>query len=126
VIIRIGEQAMRTAPHFRNLFLATSFAVLASTATVLAEDTPPQSAPATSTENTPTANPSTESENSAQNTTQTDADDKIICKKEPPPVGSRMGGRKVCRTVAEWRRIQAIARETTDEIQNRKVPPPTN
>lgn len=51
-------------------------------------------------------------------------DDKIVCKNEPPPIGSRMGGKKVCRTVAEWRRIQAAAKETTDEIQNRKVPPP--
>lgn len=57
---------------------------------------------------------------------QTDDDQKIVCKKEPPPVGSRMGGRKVCRTVAEWRRQQATARETTTEIQERKIPPPAS
>ena len=117
---------MSSAPHLKNLLLVAAFAALASAGTSLAEDTPPQQAPVPATETTPAANPGTGTDNSAQTTTQTDADDKMICKKEPPPVGSRMGGHKVCRTAAEWRRIQTVARETTDEIQNRKVPPQSN
>ena len=73
------------------------------------ETTPP---PAQATQNAPSQ--------------QKDKDDEIVCKKEPAPIGSRIGSRKVCRTVAEWRRIQAVAKETTDEIQNRKVPPPAS
>lgn len=32
-----------------------------------------------------------------------DDDDTVRCKRLPPPVGSRMGGKRVCRTNAQWR-----------------------
>jgi hypothetical protein len=89
----------------------------------LAEEAPATGASPTATPATPATPPS---ENTAANATAPKGDDEIVCKKEPPPIGSRMGGRKVCRTVAEWRRIQAAAKETTDEIQSRKVPEPAS
>lgn len=62
----------------------------------------------------------------AQTASAREGDDKIVCKRQEAPVGSRVGGKKVCRTVAEWRRMQDVARETTDEIQSRKIPPPAS
>lgn len=95
--------------------------LIVSSLALRAEETPPPSTPSTTT--TQPAPPQT-ADNSALTTTP-QGDEEIVCKKEPPPIGSRMGGKKVCRTAAEWRRIQAVAKETTDEIQNRKVPPPS-
>ncbi len=83
-------------------------AAITPTAPPPSETTPPPAPPAT------------------QDTSSQQKDDEIVCKKEPAPIGSRIGARKVCKTVAEWRRIQAAAKETTDEIQNRKIPPPAS
>ena len=38
----------------------------------------------------------------------------IVCKKLPPPVGSRIGSRQVCRTKAEWDFIQDQEQEAID------------
>lgn len=107
--------------------MKTLFGVLASialmSAAALAEEAPATGA-APPTPPTTTAPATTPTDNAAQAQTQAqEGDDKIVCKKEPPPVGSRMGARKVCRTVAEWRRIASLARETTGEIQSRRVEP---
>lgn len=40
--------------------------------------------------------------------------DKVVCKKMPPPVGSRIGPRKVCKTQAEWDAIRDSDREAID------------
>ena len=102
--------------------LAAACLVLATTI-AWAEEAPATGTPPAGTQATPVTPPS---DNAAENTSAPKGDDEIVCKKEPPPIGSRMGGKKVCRTVAEWRRIQAAAKETTDEIQSRKVPPPAS
>jgi hypothetical protein len=105
-----------------GIFAGALTCLIVLSSAVGAEETPPPSTLSTTT--TLPAPPQT-SDNSAQAATP-QGDEEIVCKKEPPPIGSRMGGKKVCRTVAEWRRIQAVAKETTDEIQSRKVPPPSN
>lgn len=111
--------------YLKNVLLGASLLLLAPISIAFAAEDTPSTAPAVQSGTTPPENPPASSDNSAQAPAAT-GDDQIVCKKEPPPVGSRMGGKKVCRTVAEWRRIQAIAKETTDEIQSRKVPPSVN
>lgn len=95
--------------------LATVFLTTAALADNQPAPTPPEPQQTTTSDNTAQTPPA-----------ETADDQKIVCRKEPPPVGSRMGGRKVCHTVAEWRRIEAAARETTQEIQASKVPPQGN
>jgi hypothetical protein len=109
-----------------TFFLAAFVAVTAMSAFAIADEKPsgePPSEPAVQTTPDQPTQPPVDQTKDQQ--AQED-DNKVVCKKEPPPVGSRMGGRKVCRTVAEWRRIQSTARETTTEIQERKVPPPAS
>jgi hypothetical protein len=96
-------------------------------AAALADDTQPPPGGSQTTVPATTPPPATPpSDNAAQTPPAQEGDDKIVCRKEPPPVGSRLGARKVCRTVADWRRQEAIAKETTDEIQSRKVPESAN
>jgi hypothetical protein len=108
---------------FFGVFAAAVVGVALMSSAALGEEAPatgaaPSTPPATT---TPAPTPT---DNAAQTQTQAqEGDDKIVCKKEPPPVGSRVGARKICRTVAEWRRIASVARETTGEIQNRRVEP---
>ena len=40
---------------------------------------------------------------------------KIICKRQPPPAGTRLGGKKVCATQAEW----DLARKENEEALRR-------
>lgn len=42
--------------------------------------------------------------------------DKIICQKEEK-IGTRLGAKKVCMTVAEWAALRAADRERTEQIQ---------
>jgi hypothetical protein len=83
--------------------------------------------PAAFADTPPPQTPATTSDNSAQNPQQKADEDKVVCRKEPPPVGSRLGGRKVCRTVKEWRRIDEDARAAAGEMQQqgRGDPPKT-
>lgn len=40
----------------------------------------------------------------------------IVCKKFPPPVGSRIGRRQICKTQAEWDFIQDQEQEAIDRV----------
>lgn len=44
---------------------------------------------------------------------------KVICKKFPPKVGSRLGARKVCATKQEWARQRLEQDTVMDNLQNR-------
>lgn len=39
----------------------------------------------------------------------------VICRREPPPAGSRIGGRNICKTEREW---AILERERTDTMEN--------
>ncbi len=45
-------------------------------------------------------------------------DDMVICVKIPPPVGSRLGGGKDCRTKAEWARFENRAGDQSKRLLN--------
>lgn len=45
--------------------------------------------------------------------------DEVVCKQVDPPAGSRIGRKRVCRTVADWRRLHDGARATVDTLQGR-------
>jgi hypothetical protein len=54
---------------------------------------------------------------------KTAEDQKLICRKAQPPVGSRLGPKRVCGTAAEWRQRDATTRESKNfvaEIQARQ------
>jgi hypothetical protein len=42
---------------------------------------------------------------------------KVTCKRFPPPVGTRLGERKICKTQAEWKAERQDTRELMDRIQ---------
>jgi hypothetical protein len=86
---------------------------------VYADPTPPDQTPPTP----PTTTPSTTGQPPAPQTTPQPAassdDQKIVCRKMDPPTGTRAGGRKVCKTVAEWRREKEASKEVLDEVQSK-------
>lgn len=45
-----------------------------------------------------------------------DDSNKIVCKKEEQ-IGTRLGAKKVCMTVADWQRIAQLNREETERAQ---------
>lgn len=45
-----------------------------------------------------------------------------ICRVQPV-IGSRLGGRRVCKTQAEWDEMERAARDGVREAQNRQVAP---
>jgi hypothetical protein len=103
---------------FKRLLLGTSLTLFASTNILFAEENSPSTSPSIQPGTPAPENPPANLDNSAQqNTDSKKPDDEIICKKEPPPVGTRMGSRKICKTVREWRLIQEEAKAATDEIQ---------
>lgn len=46
--------------------------------------------------------------------------DKVVCKKFPPPLGSRIGPRQVCKTQSEWDLIRQEEQDALDRVQSRK------
>lgn len=41
--------------------------------------------------------------------------EKKVCRREPPPTGSRLGSRRICRTEFEWRMSQEAAQRALDQ-----------
>lgn len=48
-----------------------------------------------------------------------DNDETIRCKRVPPPVGSRLGAKKICKTNAAWRLEREAAAAAARENQDR-------
>lgn len=44
---------------------------------------------------------------------------RVICRRMPPPPGTRIGGRNICATEAQWERYQRETRDVLDEAFNR-------
>jgi len=102
-----------------NLLLSAVVAVTAFAGTALADDAAPPAEPGQDTtapaaQTQPPAPPPVE-----QTPEQVAADDKIVCKTMDPPAGSRIGGRRVCHSVREWRSIQATAHDAVRDIQDK-------
>ncbi len=49
----------------------------------------------------------------------TSAVNEIICRRIPPPTGSRIGARRICKTQHEWDLINREARDVVEEAQFR-------
>lgn len=45
----------------------------------------------------------------------------IVCRRYPPPTGSRIGVRRICRTEAEWNRADAENRQVVEREQRNRV-----
>jgi hypothetical protein len=43
--------------------------------------------------------------------------ERVVCQTFPPPVGTRLGERRICKTVAEWRLESAVNKEVLDRKQ---------
>lgn len=46
--------------------------------------------------------------------------DKKVCRKGPPPTGSRLGGRRICRTKLEWTMSEEAARRVLEAHSQRE------
>ena len=44
---------------------------------------------------------------------------RIVCRRMPPPVGSRIGGRRICATEAQWSRYEDESQNLLNEVFNR-------
>jgi len=44
--------------------------------------------------------------------------DQVICRKEPPPSGTRLGAQRICATRAEWDDLADSGKEETKRIQD--------
>ena len=120
---------MLSFAYIRTLVLGTSFALVASMNAASAADTTPPPTPAT--QETPSgtttpATPETPPTTDPANATEKKPGDEIVCRKEPPATGSRIGARKICRTAREWIAIQAEARAVTEDLQRTKIPNSAN
>jgi hypothetical protein len=63
---------------------------------------------------TPAAAPTAASHDDA-----TEADlDKIVCKSQPPPTGTRLGARKTCLSVRQWRVVEEESQKALDNQQS--------
>lgn len=47
------------------------------------------------------------------------AGNRVICRRMPPPPGTRIGGRNICATEAQWERYDQETRNVLDEAFNR-------
>ena len=52
--------------------------------------------------------------------TKADPDKKKICRVQTD-IGTRLSGKRVCRTAAEWAQVRAEARRTVERIQDFKA-----
>lgn len=43
----------------------------------------------------------------------------MVCKKFPPPVGTRLRARQICKTQAEWDMLEKETYDTLDRIQRK-------
>lgn len=46
--------------------------------------------------------------------------DKVVCKKFPPPTGTRLRPRQICKTQVEWDLIRQEEWDALDRVQGRK------
>lgn len=49
---------------------------------------------------------------------------KTVCKKFPPPTGSRLGDRKICKTNAEWQMVEQEIFDALDHVQRKPYSAP--
>jgi hypothetical protein len=85
-----------------SVFAAGGALAQGTTSPPTSDPTPPQTAP-----QSPQTPPATATENNSDR-------DKVICKKVDVP-GTRIGGKKVCKTKREWDEIQ---RETANGVRS--------
>ncbi|NNC73027.1 MAG: hypothetical protein HKN78_09150 [Sphingomonadaceae bacterium] len=45
--------------------------------------------------------------------------ERIICRRMPPPAGSRIGARNICKTAAEWAQLESDRDYFTDRLSIR-------
>ena len=57
----------------------------------------------------------------SENSEKADYDSTVRCKRLAPPVGTRMPGKKVCKTNAAWRLEKEAARDAARESQDRSA-----
>ncbi len=50
--------------------------------------------------------------------------DKVVCKKFPPPTGTRMRARTICKTQVEWNLMRQEEQNALERVQGRNGTPP--
>ena len=51
-------------------------------------------------------------------TAQSNANERRVCRNNMDDTGTILGGRRICRTVSEWRRLEDQARDEMDRRRN--------
>jgi len=103
-------------------FLFCLWVAAFSTVPVLAEDDAPV-APSGVPSAAATAPASANAASSTQSATaEADAkSNQIVCKKQAPPTGSRLGARKVCMTAKEWQERTAASQKAISDMQQKAL-----
>lgn len=47
----------------------------------------------------------------------TSASTRVVCRRYPPPVGTRIGARRICKTEREWQQAEAEQRYVLERVQ---------
>jgi hypothetical protein len=111
-----GRPSVQSKSIFRCLLVAST--LLAGGVAYADPAQPDQIPPTTPTTTPPTSDQPQTPESTPQPAASQD-EQKVVCKKIDPPTGTRAGGRKVCKTVAEWRRDKDASKEVLDEVQSK-------
>lgn len=59
------------------------------------------------------------SSNDSADAGETNAANRIVCRRFPPPTGTRIGPRRVCKTQHEWDIIDQETRDVMENVGNR-------
>jgi hypothetical protein len=99
--------------------VATLTAILLTASAAFAENASEPTTPTTPTSPEETTAPTPATDAAPE---EADANDPVICKREAPRLGSRVGGaRKVCRKASEWRDVASRAQSTVNDAQSRSL-----
>jgi len=102
--------------------VAALTAVLLTAGAAFAEDASEPTTPTTPTSPEETTAPTPPAPTTDATPEEADANDPVICRREAPRLGSRVGGaRKVCRKASEWRDVASRAQSTVNDAQSRSL-----
>lgn len=108
--------------RFRVSLLSTLCGIACLSASALAQGAPPAAAPAgappaaASVPAPVTVMPQPGADAAAPAPAAGGDRDKVVCKIMPPRTGTRLGGRKVCRTQRQWDAMQEETKRTMDDL----------
>ena len=96
--------------HFKFLAAITFGGLAMGASLAMADDTKPPS-------------PSVVSSEAEKDTTDKADPNAVVCRKQAPPTGTRLGGKTICLTNHDWQTLWQETRKGLQEMQNRPLVP---